>query len=146
MLLSLIFKKKRHLLYLFFSVCLPPIHAYVAHSAPIIFLLVPASRGAGLLVSMSLAGLGMSIIELWSGPCCIMHGSVPLGGKNGLQPARMDGGMNNGCRDGGTKHYCNLCHTKLKTCLDVQLRNSRPSHPGWLVSREVGVWESTGGL
>lgn len=39
----------------------------------------------------------------------------PTGEKMAYSQGRMDGGMNNGWRDGGEKHQCNLCLTKLKS-------------------------------
>lgn len=41
----------------------------------------------------------------------------PTGKKTSYSQQRwMDGGMNNGWKDGGAKHYCNMCLTKLKNC------------------------------
>lgn len=39
----------------------------------------------------------------------------PTGEKMAYSQGRMDGGMNNGWRDGGENHQCNLCLTKLKS-------------------------------
>lgn len=44
-----------------------------------------------------------------------MHGNVPLGEKMAYSQGRIDGGMNNGWKDGGENHQCNLCLTKLKS-------------------------------
>lgn len=39
----------------------------------------------------------------------------PTGGKMAYSQGRIDGGMNNGWKDGGENHQCNLCLTKLKS-------------------------------
>lgn len=39
----------------------------------------------------------------------------PTGEKMAYSQGRMDGRMNNGWRDGGENHQCNLCLTKLKS-------------------------------
>lgn len=95
------------------------------------FFLVPLSRGAVLPVSQLWAepGRGCQLQDYDRAPPALCM-EVSHWGKNGLQPGTMDGGMNNGWRDGEAKHHCNLCLTKLKTCPGLHLWSSGPSHPG----------------